>query len=256
MNYLEFQALFLWVNFNPKKIRIMKKLCAILLLLAAGCSAPSTTEINRPTPDVNGTRQLLLTTFFISEEGEFASAAYSDSTVKGFGPNVVITCNSDTIVNTLQISGSPDTERFIEESTSYIWSYQGPDTSFEFTMSSSGDDIQIIDPEEDTLVEPFFGDSLSMVYEPAGPCSNLQVIWIGFINGETEDTVRPKIQFNPATGTIAPISLDTISQLNWNGQGAISIVKVTDSTFALPSIHAVTVKDSTISQPSEIRWED
>ncbi len=238
----------------------MKKLCAIVLLLGAGrfgagCSAPGTTEINRPSLDVNGTRQLLLTTFFNPQEGEFASAAYSDSTVRGFGPDVVITCNSDTIVNTLRTSGSPDSGKFIEESTSYNWNYQGPDTSFAFAVNSPGNDFSIIEPEDDTEIEPFFNDSLRIVYEPAGPCSNVQVVMIGFINAEIPDTLRPNIQFNPNTGVIAPISLDTISSLNWENQGTISIVKVSDSTFALPSIHTISVKDSAVSQASEIRWE-
>jgi hypothetical protein len=240
----------------------MKKLCAIFLLLAAvgfgaGCSAPSTTEINRPPADVNGVRHLLLTTSFTPFEGDtFASAAYSDSIVQGFGPDVVILCNSDTIVNTLRIAGGADSGRFIEASTSYNWSYQGPDTSFTFTMSSPGNQFDIEEPEDNSEIEPFLGDSLTIAYEPTGPCSNLIVILVGFIDGETVDTIRPSIQFNPISGTIAPILLDSISQLELEGEGTISIVKISDSIFSIPSIHSIVIKDSAASEMDQIRWED
>ncbi len=233
----------------------MKKLSLILLLVAAGCSAPSTTEINRPAPDVNGVRHLLLATSFSPFEGEtLASAAYSDSNVQGFGAGIFITCNSVTIIDTRQSTGESDTEAFITASTTYNWSYQGPDTSFEFTMSSPGNEFEIIQPEDGQEIEPFLDDSLTVQYEPAGPCSNLGVTLTGFIDGETADTIRPSIQFNTMTGTITPIPLDSISQLSLEGNGSISIFKVTDSSFSIPSIHSIVIKDSVSTDPLEIRW--
>ncbi len=240
----------------------MKKLCAIFLLFAAicfeaGCSAPGSTEINRPPPDVNGVRYLLLTTSFNPlNEVTFASAAYSDSTVQGFGAGVFITCNSATIIDTRQTTGEPDTGTFIGVSSSYTWSYQGPDTSFAFTMSAPGNQFEITEPTEDEELDPFEGDSLPIMYEPIGPCSSLTVRFTGFEeNNDIEDTVKPTIHFNPFTGVINPISLSIFNQLDFGGQGTISIIKVSDSAFSIPSIHSIIVKDSSASEPSLVEWE-
>jgi hypothetical protein len=234
----------------------MKKLCVILLLLISACSAPGTTEINRPAGDVSGTRKLMLTTTFDPREGfSIASASYSDGSSTGFGPGVFITCNSTPIVDTRKTTGSSDTIRFITFSTDYNWSYQGPDTSFTIDMPSPGE-IQILEPPQDTEIFQFLGDSLNVVYSPTGPCSNLQVLCIGFNDSaRVEDTVRPVIRFDPNMGTINPFSLSSLAVFVSGGQGTISIIKVSDSAFSIPSIHSIVVKDSVVSDPIPILWE-
>ncbi len=231
----------------------MKKLVSMFLLLAAGCSAPGTTEINRPSPDVNGVRQLLLTTSFNPREGTFASAAYSDSSVAGFGPGVLITCNSDTIIDTRQKVGGPDSMTFITLSTDYVWNYQGPDTSFSFEMPSPGDQLFITEPNVDSSNFVSLFDSLPIAYQPIGPCSNLLVI-LTQVNDTTRllDTAHINIQFDPATGLIQPIPPQSLSQLS--GEGTITIVKVSDTIFSTPSIHSIIVKDSATSQPVTVQW--
>ena len=238
----------------------MKKLCAIFLLFTAGCSAPSTTEINRPPADVNGVRRLLFETSFSPFEGEtIASAAYSDSSSQGFGAGVFITCNSFTIIDTRQSTGVLDTQTqaFITPSTSYTWSYEGPDTSFEFTMNAPGNQFVITSPTSGEGIDPFIaGDSLDILYEPTGPCTNLMVKFIAFdASTDVEDTVKPTIQFDPLTGIITPIPLSPFTQLDFSGEGTVTIVKVSDSIFSIPSIHSITIKDSSSSEPSEIDWE-
>ncbi len=246
------------VKYEPyESMGLMKTLCAAFLLLAVGCSTPGTTEINRPPPDVNGSRQLLLTTSFNPNEGAtLASAAYSDSSVSGFGAGVFITCNGVPIIDTRTIAGEPDSERFISISTDYLWSYSGPDTSFLFDMPSPGQ-MQITEPRQDTEIFQFLStDSLHIIYEPAGSCSNIIVTCIGFHNGTgTEDTVRPMIQFDTTDGTIHPIPLPPFATLAQNGQGTLSITKISSSIFSIPSIHTIVIADSTKSQPFQILFE-
>jgi hypothetical protein len=231
----------------------MKKLVSMFLLLAAGCSAPGSTEINRPSQDVNGVRQLLLTTSFNPRIGTFASAAYSDSSVTGFGPSVLITCNSDTIIDTRQKVGGPDSSTFIALSTDYAWNYQGPDTTFSLDMPSPGSQLIITEPNVDSSSFVSLFDSLHITYQSVGPCSNLLVI-LTQVNDTTRmlDTAHINIQFDSATGLIHPIPPQSLSQLN--GEGTITVIKVSDSTFSMPSIHSIVVKDSVISQPITVQW--
>jgi hypothetical protein len=234
----------------------MKKICVILLLcFGAGCSAPGTTEINRPPMDVNGVRQLVLNTSPIPSgefEGDtFASASYSDSATQGFGPGVLITCNSFTIIDTRKTAGQADTQAAIEPSTSYVWNYQGPDTSFQITMSSSGR-MEITDPGNG---QGFFfeEDSLAITYEPTGPCTNLQVVLTGFLSNDVLDTIRPAIQFDSALGTIDPIWLGTSGFQA--GEGTITVDKINRVSFSSSYTHSIIVEDSDVSEPSEVVWE-
>jgi hypothetical protein len=236
----------------------MKKLCIAFIIAAfAGCHGPATTEINRPSPDVNGTWQLVLKTM-PEDQGEetFASAAYSDGTAQGFGPGILITCNSFPIVDTRNGISVADTGRFIETSAIgiYEWAYSGPDTSFVLDMPTHSG-LTIISPREDSeiILDSLFGGggaadtSLIINYEPAGPCTNLQVILT-----DEEQTIIPVTQFNPSTGIIAPISLKSLNLTE--GDGTISISIRSDSAFSISTIHSIIVEDSVVSLPSSVFW--
>jgi len=229
----------------------MKKLCIALTVAAiAGCSAPSTTEINRPPGDTKGTRQLLLKTID-EDEGEeiFASASYSDDTVKGFGPGILITCNTFQIVNTKSGTLQQDTGEFIERSSSglYEWSYSGPDTSFMFDMPTETE-LTITEPRDTAR---FPEGLLNIAYEPTQPFTNIQVIFLQ----QTQfglDTILPPTRFD-SNGVISPIQLDTLGLQE--GEGSITIGVMNRSAFSNYYIHSIIVQDSTESQPNEIEWQ-
>jgi hypothetical protein len=226
----------------------MKKLCAIVLLLGAGCSSPGTTEINRPSPDVNGTRQLLLTTSFNeTQNATIASASYSDSSTSGFGPGILITCNSVAIINTQNGIPEHDTSIRIANSRSFDWVYKGPDTNFE-VFTGSAFPFLITSPESDTTIENFqSSDSLSIQYETLQGTSNLQVL----LFTDPGDTMRLETKFDSETGIIAPIPLAPLVSLV-EGDIGLEIQEVNPLAFSSSWTHSILIVDSSTSQQIQL----
>ncbi len=219
-----------------------------LLLAMAGCSGPTTTELNRQIALDPAARTLVVKTTLIQSSGNFmeaqASATFTENGKAGFETGVIVTCNGETVVDTK--NASTDTNVFIEAASGeYDWSYTDPDTSFEILISAHPQP-QIVRPLQDSIL--FRRSTFGIQYVPTEPSSNLRVLQ--FDPSESRVTFLPT-SFDPNSGIISSVQPDSSFSI---GFGFIALGKLNVETFSNSDIRNILVEDSTTSNVVRIEW--